>query len=486
MNKLFDDLVTIQFSTAVTVSPRTIVVAEAFGLGIDEQKDFQVFDEQLITIYEHDVVYISGDSGGGKSSLLRYLHQKIGGSILSDMIVDPEEVLVEGVGKTVEESLKILTRSGLGDAFLMLRKYKELSDGQKYRYLIAKLISSEASVWFIDEFCATLDRTLAKILAYSIQKLARELNKTLIVATTHNDLFHDLNPSLYISKSFGGRVRVDRNAPSKLWCSITPEVSFKLGTYQDYENSGLSFFHYKNDKRPAGLINVYMAIHNSEIIGALLTRYPALEIRERNIITDKKYVKNYKVLNEEVEMISRVVIHSKYRGIGLGTLLVKSYLESPCSKQVVETMAVMAHYNPFFERAGMTRIRLRDDQKKIPTSYKKLLETLTGLGFDLTLTASLKYNRDHLATLSEEQKKPLLEILMKEYNRINHLYDVDNKERLQKVQDTIQKTLSGDYTIEFLSEVIKKTRRPELAYCIWFKNAQNNSISTTVSSANQA
>jgi ABC-type ATPase with predicted acetyltransferase domain len=53
--------------------------------------------------------------------------------------------------------------------------------------------------------------------------------------------------------------------------------------------------------------------------------------------------------------ISRVIIHPKYRSIGLGAKLVAETL-SQAGTVCVETVAVMAKYNLFFEKAGMQRI----------------------------------------------------------------------------------------------------------------------------------
>jgi ABC-type ATPase with predicted acetyltransferase domain len=41
-------------------------VAEAFGLGIDDAQRFKVLDAEL-KIGPQDIVYITGDSGSGKS-----------------------------------------------------------------------------------------------------------------------------------------------------------------------------------------------------------------------------------------------------------------------------------------------------------------------------------------------------------------------------------------------------------------------------------
>ncbi len=117
--------------------------------------------------------------------------------------------LIDTVGESVEEGLKLLSKVGLNDAFLFVRRYSQLSDGQKYRYRLAKLIESGAQWWIMDEFCATLDRETARIVAYNVQKLARKLGKAVVAATTHVDLLEDLAPSVHIHKRFGREVTVD-------------------------------------------------------------------------------------------------------------------------------------------------------------------------------------------------------------------------------------------------------------------------------------
>ncbi len=49
----------------------------------------------------------------------------------------------------------------------------------------------------MDEFAACLDRDTAKIIAYNLQKIARQQGKAVIAATTHSDLVEDLKTSVY-------------------------------------------------------------------------------------------------------------------------------------------------------------------------------------------------------------------------------------------------------------------------------------------------
>ena len=70
----------------------------------------------------------------------------------------------------------------------------EMSDGQKYRLKIAKLIESGAKVWAADEFGAVLDRVTAQVVASNLQRAARKVGATVMVATTHEDLKNALRP----------------------------------------------------------------------------------------------------------------------------------------------------------------------------------------------------------------------------------------------------------------------------------------------------
>ncbi|MBT0160763.1 hypothetical protein G4O51_12355, partial [Candidatus Bathyarchaeota archaeon A05DMB-2] len=182
----------ISYETHTKPTPRSLIVAEAFGLGIDDAQKFKVLDTEL-KIGPRDIVYITGDSGSGKSVLLRAIKADLGDEAidLSEVQVDPDKPLIETVGASVEEGLELLSKVGLNDAFLFLRAYSQLSDGQKYRYRIAKLIESGKQWWLMDEFAACLDRDTAKIVAYNLQKLARQQGKAVLAATTHTDLAED-------------------------------------------------------------------------------------------------------------------------------------------------------------------------------------------------------------------------------------------------------------------------------------------------------
>ena len=202
-----------KFSTKVERTDRVIEVAESFGLGLDD-REFVLFEDFELEIKKGDIVYITGQSGSGKTVLLKQCIDELNRgdqyvSNIDDMVLE-DVPLVDQVGKTTKEALEILSRVGLNDAYLFIRKPSELSDGQRYRLRLAHLLNKDTQVWVADEFGAVLDRVTAKIVAFSLQKHSRKEGKTLIVATTHEDLIDEMGPDLIIRKRFREKVEISR------------------------------------------------------------------------------------------------------------------------------------------------------------------------------------------------------------------------------------------------------------------------------------
>lgn len=202
------------FHTNVTRSQRVLECAEAFGLGLEE-KEFTVYDNLKLEVNQGDVVYITGQSGSGKSLLLKDLAKQIA---LEQPVADIDKVellecpLIDQVGTSTDEAIRILNLAGLNDAYLFIRKPSELSDGQRYRFRVAKLMESGCKVWVADEFGAVLDRTTAKVVALNIRKFAKQCGATVIVATTHKDLLAELAPTLYVEKRFKEKIDIKVSA----------------------------------------------------------------------------------------------------------------------------------------------------------------------------------------------------------------------------------------------------------------------------------
>lgn len=201
----------IRFKTRVDKTPRVLRVAEAFGIGLSES-EFVIYDNFELKVEDTDIVYITGQSGSGKSLLLKALADKLDATKkvarLDD--VELEDVpVIDQIGSDFSEGLDFLAKAGVSDAFLYVRKPSELSDGQRYRVKLAKLIESGADVWVADEFGAVLDRKTAMGIAYNMARTARKVGAMLIVATTHTDLETDLGPNVVVTKHYRERIKVE-------------------------------------------------------------------------------------------------------------------------------------------------------------------------------------------------------------------------------------------------------------------------------------
>lgn len=443
------------FRTKAEITDRTIMVAEAFGLGVDDEKEFILYDHAQLKINPGDIIYITGDSGSGKSWVLNNIFARLPGTIsISDLKIKEDELVVEGIGKNLQDALMKLNIAGLGDAFLYLRKYSQLSDGQKYRYRIAKFIDREdKKIWILDEFAATLDRTTAKIVAYNLQKIARKLGKTVVIATTHTDLLKEIRPNILLLKGYESTLNIKyytkdywKNRPLEFY----KDMRIQVGSRADYEL--LKKFHYRQAHLGA-LKQIYSCTYKGEVVGVIVICYPFLALKGRNIALNNKLArmtqKNCKYINKNIDYIARVILHPKFRGIGLSQYMLREYFKLTEAKYA-ETLAAMGNFNPFFERVGMTRIDIEADNKRT-----ELVKQLEEYGYNISLLSSVTYNKVMYSKLNWRQKNKVREIV---------------KNILQKYKGQIPKLLKinniDDILKENLFELMKELNRANTVYLI--------------------
>jgi len=219
---------------AAPATPRVLELAAMFGLGLDEARRIVVVPPVSIPIRGGSVVFVTGPSGSGKSTVLRLLAEALSSRAGCDSASPgrtrvhrfedldpprPDRALVDQIGATLEAGAGRLAEVGLADAFVMLRRPGELSDGQRHRFALARLMDlverpgrateAERHVVLADEFGATLDRPTAFTLARSVRRwVTRRRDVCFVAATTHDDLLEPLAPDVLVHKQLGEAVEV--------------------------------------------------------------------------------------------------------------------------------------------------------------------------------------------------------------------------------------------------------------------------------------
>ncbi len=204
--------------SAVEPTPHVLEVATMFGLGVDQERTIQLIPKTTFNLAPGRLIFVTGASGSGKSTVLRLIHQQLEADPDTHVLgfdslpkLQDRPLVDVFPNRPLSQTLKLLSIAGLNDAFVMLRKPSQLSDGQRYRLRLAQAMTmvqadvmpSKLKVVLADEFCSTLDRVTAKVLARNIRKWVSRSGVCFVAATTHDDLLEPLAPNTLIEKHLG-------------------------------------------------------------------------------------------------------------------------------------------------------------------------------------------------------------------------------------------------------------------------------------------
>lgn len=190
------------------------MVMSLFGVDFETGRHV-IADEVEIPIEPGDVVYFSGESGSGKSSLLRGVADRLDGVVDIAALDVGERCLIDALDVPVADAMRWLSLCGLSEAQLLLRTPAELSDGQRFRFRLALGLSRRPRWLLADEFTAALDRPLAKVIAFNLRKLATREGFGCLLASTHDDILDDLQPDLLVRCDLGSGIDAARRGVQK-------------------------------------------------------------------------------------------------------------------------------------------------------------------------------------------------------------------------------------------------------------------------------
>ena len=84
-----------------------------------------------------------------------------------------------------------------------LKPYHVLSNGEKMRVDLAKALVQKQDIIIFDEYTSVVDRVVAQVASYALQKTIRKQKKKFIAVTCHYDILERLEPDwVFDTKDF--------------------------------------------------------------------------------------------------------------------------------------------------------------------------------------------------------------------------------------------------------------------------------------------
>lgn len=194
---------TIRLKTIIDEDEYTKYIKETFDLSLSSASVVDIpYNFNIDEIKDWNIGVICGSSGSGKSTILRHI---CGGDIKQAHFDNSKSVISNFTRMNAEDASKLLSSIGLASVPTWLRPYNCLSNGEKYRAELAKIISeSEEEIIFVDEYTSVVDRNVAMSMSNALQKYIRKTNKKIVVATCHYDIFEWLRPDWIYDLNKGG------------------------------------------------------------------------------------------------------------------------------------------------------------------------------------------------------------------------------------------------------------------------------------------
>jgi len=330
----------------------TSYISDMFGIGPESGPNVIARDVE-IDYSPGRIIYFTGPSGGGKSSLLRAAIRRTPKAVLLGDSFDDRRSIVDTLGPDVRKAVGRLSLCGLSEAMSMLRSPRELSDGQRYRYALARCLAGEPQTIAADEWCAMLDNVTAKVISYNVRKLADRSGVGFLLAGTREDIIDDLQPDVIVRCHGRGVVDVHETSykPPRGPISFRDDLDIRVGKVSDWPY--FAKWHYRGHGiGPVRRVN--LLYHGAEKVGICIFGFGPLASAQRNRLFGlggKMSSSKAKVINSNFACVSRFVLDPRYRGAGIGGW----FLDRACRAAPwpwIEMISEMANLVPFYKSAG--------------------------------------------------------------------------------------------------------------------------------------
>lgn len=185
---------------------QTYKVARASGLfnvSLDQGADFAVEAELPIERADWRIGVIVGPSGSGKTTLADALEQ----NGFHDWSATPwgRAAILDEITGDFDAVTGALASVGLGSVPSWIRPYGVLSNGERFRAGLARLLVERPSAVYVDEFTSVVDRRVAQIGSQAFAKAWRRgQGGQVVFLTPHFDILPWLRPDWVLRTSITG------------------------------------------------------------------------------------------------------------------------------------------------------------------------------------------------------------------------------------------------------------------------------------------
>ncbi len=239
--------------------------------------------------FEWKIGLVVGPSGSGKTSI----GSRIFGGGIHDLYGGwaDDKPIVDCIApyKSLNEVTAALSAVGLGDVPSWLRPFKVLSNGEKFRAGLARLVVERPQRAVVDEFTSVIDRQIAKVGAAAFAKSWRKGNGQIVLLSCHYDIIEWLQPDWIYDTA---EARFSRDCLRQ-----RPTIDLKI-----YQVSGSAFRHFK----PHYYLDLPHPVAAQYFIG-VIDNEPVCHLAVTPLFTAKAY------------RATRLVVMPEWQGIGVGT-----------------------------------------------------------------------------------------------------------------------------------------------------------------------
>jgi len=274
---------------------KTFRVASVIGkFDLQSENIVEHFKGDIELPKEWQVGLIVGKSGTGKTTIAKQLFEN---AYITSYEYTKETVLDDMPKEcSVEQITSAFNSVGFSSPPSWLKPYSVLSNGQKMRVDLARAILEEQKFFVFDEFTSVVDRNVAQIGSFAMQKAIRKTDKQFIAVTCHFDVQDWLLPDWVFNtdtmtfQSFEGQKK------------NRPEIKFEIFNTTDKSIWKMFAKHHYLSHSHNNAANVFIATVNNEIAGfiSILPQPGKLQRQKR---------------------VHRLVILPDYQGAGIGIKL---------------------------------------------------------------------------------------------------------------------------------------------------------------------